>query len=326
MLGGLSKYLALLAATSVAGTIVPAHTLGNASWPFQTYRTAIFTPPELEITGKNLSSEGYIFLAPDGPGAFQTAPLIMDMDGELVWNGPSTHAFNFGAQQYKGDDVLVYWNGSVFPEPVGRGNGVVHLLDSHYESIVNVTLPGNFLELTPNASYTSNIDLHEIKLTPNGTVLVLGNNVTQTDLSSVGGPDNGWIVNCFVYEIDIATNEVIFEWDTLSHQDQLPLTYSLYPLGSEGYTGATQEKAWGYFHINAVAPFEDGYIISSRYLCSAIAIDRNGHVKWRLQGRDGGDFTLGNGTNFCFQHDIRAVMSDSADNCTFSLHMRKSEG
>lgn len=320
MLATRPSSLLWLAAASVTATIVPAHTIGNASWPFQSYRTAIFTPPTLEITGKNLSSEGYLFLAPDGPAAFQTAPLIMDMEGELVWNGLSTHAFNFGVQQYKGEDVLVFWNGSVFPEPVGRGNGVVHLLNKSYESVANVTLPGNFVELTPNASYASNIDLHEIKLTPRGTVLVTANNVTQADLSSVGGPEDGWIVNCFVYEIDIATNEILFEWDSLSHLDQLPLKYSLYPLGSEGYTGATQEKAWGYFHINAVALFEDGYIVSSRYFCSAIAVGRDGRVKWRLQGRDGGDFTLGNGTNFCYQHDIRAAPSNST-NCGFSLHM-----
>jgi hypothetical protein len=129
---------------------------------------------------------------------------------------------------------------------------------------------------------------------------VTANNVTQADLSSVGGPTDGWIVNPFVYEIDIATNNVLFEWNVLEHLDELPFTFSLYPLGSEGFTGTRQDLAWGYFHINSVSLFQDGYIISSRYLCSAIAIAADGCVKWVLQGRNGGDFKLEDDAHFCY--------------------------
>lgn len=84
----------------------------------------------------------------------------MTGDGELVWNGPKQHAFSFGVQVYKNEKVLVGWNGSSFPEPVGRGNGAVTLWNKHYEQIANVKLPGNFLELTPGDSFASNIDVH----------------------------------------------------------------------------------------------------------------------------------------------------------------------
>lgn len=171
-------------------------------------------------------------------------------------------------------------------------------------------------------SYPSNIDLHELLITPSGSLLVTANNVTQADLTSVGGPADGWVVAVFVYEIDIATNKVLFSWNSLDHLDKLPFTASLYPLGADGFTGVNQSLAWGYFHINAVEPYDDGYIISSRYLCSAIAIDGSGEVKWRLSGRVGGDFKLIGSdaiTGFCYQHDIR-VESESTTGVSLRMH------
>lgn len=303
----LSRLLSLLGPllTACSAAIVPAHATGNATWPYHTYKTVKFTPPWLNITNHYRPAEGHILIAPDGATAFELSPVIMEMSGELVWNGPLTQAFGFGVQKYLGEDVLVYWSGTPFPEPVGRGSGSIYLFNSSYEPIANVSLAGNWVALTPNATYPSYIDLHEMYLTDHGSVLVTANNVTRTDLTSVGGPSDGWIVNCFVFEIDFATNEVLFEWNSLDHLGQIPLNASQYPLGSEGFNGTAQTNAWGYFHINAVTPFEDGYLLSSRYYCSFMAIGRDGNVTWQLQGRSGGDFTLGPGVDFCYQHDVR---------------------
>jgi hypothetical protein len=138
----------------------------------------------------------------------------------------------------------------------------------------------------------------------------------------VGGPSNGWVVEGLVYEIDIATNEVRFRWGSLDHLADIPFSASLYTLGTEGFTGANQSLAWGYFHINSVEPYDGGYIISSRFLCSAIATDALGNVKWRLSGRDGADFKLvGNDatTGFCYQHDIR-VEEENASGVSLRMH------
>lgn len=161
-------------------------------------------------------------------------------------NGPDTHAFNFGLQRYRGADVLVWWNGTIFPEPVGRGNGEVVMLDTRYEHVHTVTLAGNFAELGPGARFASNIDLHGILLTDRGTVVVTGNNVTQADLTSAGGSADGWTLDPLVYELDVATNEILFEWRALDHLDQLPFAASVYPLGAEGFTGEKQSLSWGY--------------------------------------------------------------------------------
>ena len=225
--------------------IMPADPSQNITWPYQVFKTVDFQPPYLNITHYTAPSEGVLFFAPDGATETQLAPVIMDMSGELVWNGPLEHAFNFGVYKYEDNPVLAWWNGTLFPEPIGRGNGLIYIYDNSYEQIQKVTLKGDFLELTPGVTYPSNIDVHELQITPNGSLIVTANNVTQADLSSVGGPGDGWVVAGLVYEIDIASNEVLFSWNSLDHLDKLPFTDSLYPLGSEGYTGANQSLAWG---------------------------------------------------------------------------------
>lgn len=314
---------AVLATSALArADIVPINATGN-KWPYQEYKTVNFTPPVLNITHTYNPSEGYLFFALDAAKAYQAGPLIMDMHGELIWNGPEGHAFGFGKQKYLDEDVLVWWNGTAYPEPIGRGNGAVYMLDRHYEQIHKTTLAGNFVEHVPNATFPSNIDLHEIYITDQGTMIVTGNNVTQTDLTSVDGPSDGWVVEAQVYEIDIATNDVLLSWKSLDHLDALPFTSSVYPLGSEGYTGENQSLAWGYFHINSASPYDGGYILSSRFLCSAIAISGSGDVKWVLHGRGEGDFTHNPGTDFCYQHDIRAFPQQPLQTNTsvIELHM-----
>ena len=113
---GLAHSLALLStiatfAVSVTATIVPADPAKNITWPYQVYKTVDFKPPYLNITHYAEPSEGYLFFAPDGATPVQMTPVIFDMSGELVWNGPEQHAFNFGVYQYKGADILGWWNG-----------------------------------------------------------------------------------------------------------------------------------------------------------------------------------------------------------------------
>ena len=301
----------ILSITGVNATIMPVDPSQKITWPYHMFKTVDFEPPWLNTSHHGASSEGYLFFAPDGATPTQMAPVIMDMHGELVWNGPVEHGFAFGKYEYRGEPVLAWWNGSLFPEPVGRGNGVIYIYNNKYEQTHRVTLEGNFLELVPGETFESNIDVHEILFTSKGSLVVTANNVTQADLTSVGGPVDGWVVDAQVYEIDIETNEVLFSWSSLDHLDQLPFTASVYALGTEGYTGANQSLAWGYFHINAAEPYHGRYILSSRYLCSAVAIDgSDGRVKWRLNGRRGGDFDLigsDDATGFCYQHDIRIV-------------------
>lgn len=181
----------------------------NTTWPYQTFQTTNFTPPELAITKQGSQAPGLLFIDQAGPQAQERAPLIMTDDNELVWQGPTSQTFNFGAQTYKGVPVITYWNGTIFPEPIGHGYGTVHILNQSYHEIATVSLADNFTTMN-GAHYPSGIDLHEIYITPNNTMLVTANNVTTTDLTTLGGLTMGYVVDGLVYEIDIATNEVLF--------------------------------------------------------------------------------------------------------------------
>jgi hypothetical protein len=295
-------------------------------WPIQTFKSApSVNPLALEVNKTGPIAGGYIFLNPSGSShPNSTAPIIADGNGELIWYGPRGQAFNFGPYQYHGETVLAYWNGTVFPEPVGRGFGTITLLNSSYDIVATVTLAGDFRTLNASQEFSSNIDLHELNITPVNTILVTANNVTQRDLSAVGGPEYGWVVDAIVYEIDIATNKVLFEWHALDHLDRLPYSASQLKIGDEGFNGTTQSSAWNYFHINAVSQLNDhkGYIISSRYLCSEIAVQKsNGEVLWVLSGIDGGDFQLASNASFCYQHDVRQQreLFSNGDLITISL-------
>ena len=227
--------------------IALANAQANSSWPYQTFKTQpAFQPPQLQITRNGTPAPGYLFFAPGG-AAHQLAPLIMTDQGQLVYHGDNYNAaFNFGTQTYNDEQVLVYWNGSRYSEPAGRGYGSVVILDRTYTPIANVTLPGNFVT-TEGPKYSTNIDLHELYITNRNTLLVTANNATQVDLTSVGGPKDGWVIDGQVYEIDIKTNEVLFSWSALNHTAEIPFTASTYPLGSEGFNGQNQTLAWGYF-------------------------------------------------------------------------------
>ena len=238
-------------------------------------------------------------------------------------------------------------------EPYGWGHGIIQILDDTYQSIYNVSLTAEaerfktILDIDPS-QLVSYLDIHEARITAQDTILVTVYNVTQYDLSSIGGPEDGWVTDSLFYELDIKTNEVLFRWSALDHVDQIPISDVLqfYPLANYG---KNQSLPYGYFHINSVDKFEDGsYLINSRFYCSMFKISSNGTVEWTLQvciklpswsfslgpkpqyycigpcrvnnmqGQDGGDFQLDRDISFCYQHDAR-IHRESAKSVQISL-------
>lgn len=55
-------------------------------------------------------------------------------------------------------------------------------------------------------------DLHDFVITANDTALVTIYDPIPADLSSVGGPELGWLYDGVFQEIDIATGKLLFEW------------------------------------------------------------------------------------------------------------------
>lgn len=275
-------FSAFAALCGLQATLVIA---GNTTWPWQTFKSSPHEPPNLKVSKSGLVSPGYLFFDQSWD-AHQYSVFVMSDSNELVWQSPPGDLKGFRVQKLDGKPVLTYFNGLGVPEPFGWGYGIIQVLDESYQSIYNVSVTNdNYKALgsIDSSSFVSWIDMHENTITSDGTMLVTGYNVTQTDLSSVGGPKNGWIADSLFYEIDVKTNEILFRWSALDHINQIPLenVQPFYPIQDWGHNSSSP---YGYFHINSVDKFQDGtYIISSRYYCSLFKIAKDGSVDWTLQ-------------------------------------------
>lgn len=305
-----------------------ATTTTAAVWPFQTFHTEPFEPPILGINRTGVTAEGYLFFTPGpaGSGTTVDAPLVMTDTSELIWQGniSSTEtATNLRTQNYNNASYLTYWAGPSLAT-YGRGYGAVHFLDHSYVEQYSVCLPNMDFVTVNNTVYECYCDMHESQVTDRGTIIVTAYNITRHDLKPVGGRSDGWILDSQFYEIDIATNEIVFSWKSLDHTDQLPITQSQYPLTLDGIPlGVVQNYAWDYFHTNAISVLEDGYLLSSRHFWKAIKISKTGSIEWSLQGGNNhSDFALDPAAHFSWQHDLRAVNVTSE---SLTLHMHNND-
>ncbi|GAB1194990.1 hypothetical protein APSETT444_004242 [Aspergillus pseudonomiae] len=274
--------------------------LAQDTWPYMTLQTADFTPPQLEVKKTGATDPGYIFIGPRGNQPNGTAALIYDEDGNLVYQGPTEVAANFKVQSLYNKDVITFWAGNMME--LGFGYGTVHILDDTYQETYTVTLPGNFIS-PDGVARDSYIDLHESHVTNRNTLLVTAYNITQYDLTSIGGKMDDYMLDGMFFEIDIATNNIVYRWSALEHIQDIPLEQSKQGLGDEY---GTQEKPWDAYHINSVELVDGGWIISLRHYWSGYFIAENGTVMWRLGGEKGvGDFEIDDGAVFSWQHDMR---------------------
>jgi Arylsulfotransferase (ASST) len=248
-------------------------------------------PPAIKV---NLTSPetapGYIFVSPKkGPGEegpSEDAPLIVDDSGEPVWfhplHGADEDAFNFEVQTYKGETVLTWWEGL----HTGYGQGEYVICDHSYREITRVRA-GNGYEG----------DHHEFLITPEDTALITIYSKVQRDLSGVGGPVDGVVLDGIAQEVDIETGEVLFEWHSLDHVELEESYYEPPP---------DLKSSFDYFHINSIDPHPDGYLtISARRTSTVYKVDRKtGEIVWRLGGEKS-DFDMGWGTRTDWQHDAR---------------------
>jgi hypothetical protein len=255
-------------------------------------------PPAITVTQApaRASQPPYIFVAPRGytsTSIGQSGLMIVDRDGGLVWFGPPLGGtpLNFTTQEYRGQPVLT-WSAGVVNQ-VGVTTGTSYIADRSYRVIATV-----------KAGNGAQTDLHDFKLTPQGTALVTAHRKVSADLSALGGPAKGAVLTSIAQEIDVATGRVLFEWDSIRH---VPLTESEQPL-----RGGTAGTPYDYFHINSIALAPDGdLLISSRNTWTVYKVARrSGAIRWRLGGKKS-DFTAGPGAAFSWQHDARMPGPDT---------------
>ena len=249
-------------------------------------------PPALTVSADPDHASGDIFVTPSNSP--QVGPMILNAQGQLVWSDPiaATEATNLEVQHYGGQPVLTWWQGSV-PEP---GEDVI--MNSSYKTVAVV-----------HAGDGYQAELHEFQITPQGTAYITCFAPAYTNLTSVGGPSVGGVIDGLIQEVDIKTGKVLWEWHALGH---VPVDYS--------YTRYSKSSFYDFFHLNSIQQLPDGnLLISARDTWAVYEISRKtGKVIWTLGGKHS-NFKMGPGTNFEWQHDARlngntlSLLDDAAD-------------
>ncbi|HEY2655931.1 MAG TPA: arylsulfotransferase family protein [Solirubrobacteraceae bacterium] len=233
------------------------------------------------------ASPRFIVLAPMPIVAYegeQRGPMLLDRRGRMVWYRPGPDStFDVQIQQYRGKPVLTWWHGNLVG---GHGEGVGEIIDGSYSRVATV---GDAEKLP--------LDLHEFTLTSRGTALATQFEQKQVDLSSIGGSKRGVALIGHALEIDIATNKVLLDWNSLDH---VSLKESYVPAPSD------PTATYDFFHINSVAETDDGHLlISGRNTWTLYKVHRTtGQVLWRLGGKRD-DFAVPKPTWFSWQHHAR---------------------
>jgi hypothetical protein len=243
------------------------------------------TPSTMTITtpAQPGATPGYLFLAPyQGRGA--PGPMIVDQSGKLVWFHPlgaGLQATNFQVQRYEGKPVLTWWQGRIIEAGFGEGEDV--LLDSSYRPVAEIRAGNGY-----------QADLHEVRLTSEGTAWIDAFAPIHMNLSAVHGVAGGVITDSVVQEIDVKTGLVMWEWHALGHV----------PVGESNNPPSRSSYPWDYAHINSVDPGPAGdVLLSARNTWALYDVDiRSGAIRWRLGGRRS-SFSLGPGARFYWQHD-----------------------
>jgi hypothetical protein len=135
-------------------------------------------------------------------------------------------------------------------------------------------------------------------MTPQNTALIGSYVPVKMNLSAYGGRASQTVYSYVVQEIDVATGNVLFSWNSLDH---VPITYSEYSVPGNG-------DPFDYFHGNSIALTSDGnLLISGRNVSAVYEVNRTtGAVIWELGGKHSVFALAPSGQQwFCYQHDAR---------------------
>lgn len=158
-----------------------------------------------------------------------------------------------------------------------------------------------YRHIQPHSAYVA--DLHEFTITRDDTALISIYDRIPWDLSDLGGTQNdSYIWDCLFQEIDIETNELLFEWRASAHFE-FSDCHNPWNNQNEDTPG---KDGWDWFHLNSVDKDDKGnYLISSRYTHSLIYIaHETGEVLWQLGGKNNSftDLSDGIATGIQWQH------------------------
>ncbi|KAK5954327.1 hypothetical protein OHC33_004900 [Knufia fluminis] len=230
-----------------------------------------------------------------------TVPQLLDAKTlSVVYQGPhyNEDTFGFTVQTCNNTDYLVWWAGDNID---GRAAGNIYILNSTYHMVWNVS--------SVDLEY---IDAHDVYLTDDCHVVFTAYQSRPFDLQEYGSDDfplteNSWLMDSYFQEIDLATNELVFQWRATDHID-LHDSYWLAEIESQGNESW---HGWDFFHINSVQKdFSGNFLISARHTSALYYIDGvTGNIIWTLGGprNEFIDLDGGRALDFSWQHDARWI-------------------
>ena len=178
----------------------------------------------------------YIFIG-SVYGYGKAGPMILDArDLSLVYADQRyDNTYHSDVQMIKGKPYYFFWEGA---HSRGHANGNCLFFDETYNLVYNVTA-----QKRPNTM----ADMHDLRITHDGNVLFTTYFNIPWNTTDLGGKEDSLIMDSGFQEVDIATNEVLFDW---AASDHFNVTDSLAPY-TEGY-GIGPESGFDFGHINSV--------------------------------------------------------------------------
>lgn len=252
----------------------------------------------------NSTSNWSIFLSPWGSNVLGSSmgPHIFNSDGSLIWSGYGNIAsmvMNFRPFDYSNDSKISFFTGVTVNSGIGMGRYAI--MDNHYTIEKRLGLSSPFLH-----------DLHEFQMTGENTAAFTTYQPVPYDFTGnfTDAVGEGWVYQNVAIEIDMTTDEILFQWNSLEH---VPISDSmvLSALDSEGFDDGTP---FDYMHMNSIQKDEQGnYLISSRHIWSLFYVNgTDGSVIWTMSsGNATSDWDINEDAKFAFQHHARFVSAES---------------
>jgi ABC-type amino acid transport substrate-binding protein len=247
-------------------------------------------PPVLDVTENSPgTAPGDLFASPyGGPGP--SGPEIFEASGNLVWFDPlaaGVEATNLQVQRLEGEPVLTWWQGRIPPQGFGEGEGIID--NASYERIATVHAGNGYMA-----------DLHEFRITPNGSALLTVFDPIYCDLTAAGGPAAGAVTDSILQEVDLKTGLVRREWHGLDHVS-LRDSYS-------SPAGSSAQWPFDFLHVNSIDQLAGGTtLISARNTSALYELDTHtGQVLSEIGGRRS-SVTFGPGAATAYQHDATVL-------------------
>ena len=208
----------------------------------------------------------------------QTGAHIFDGNGTLIWSGAckydNRNIFAFQPVDIDGEQHLSFWLGHQF---IGDPNKDIPQEDVPSSAV----LMNNQYDEVKRIFQRPFLDCHEVSFQPDGKSVLLTRLIKEeVDDVVVGGNKKPELLHGGFRELDVATEEPIFDWDprtaNVSWQESC----------DKSGKGSDVGDAWDYFHINSIDKNMVGdYLISARHTSTVYKISgRDGSVLWRLGG------------------------------------------